>query len=188
MTGLEAPVRWVVLFRIGYGMAGQALRRSPDPAPLVAEQLRAGTGWAHMAHGALWLHSRTFRSDAQSASGARHFVSQHLTEHDLSYLVEDVRLVASELATNAMLHARTPFTVSLEQRLRVVLLTVRDGEPSTPERVDAKVMDTHGRGLFLVDHTSHDWGVTEGPGVSKSVWASFVTRPARAARSELDSA
>ncbi len=85
--------------------------------------------------------------------------------------------MASELATNAMLHARTPFTVSLEQLVRVVLLTVQDGSPSAPERVDAQVMDTQGRGMLLVDHTSHDWGVTEGPGGSKSVWASFVTQP-----------
>jgi anti-sigma regulatory factor (Ser/Thr protein kinase) len=126
----------------------------------------------------LWSQRCTFPSEAESASGARNFVSQQLTEHDLSYLVEDVRLVASELATNAMLHARTPFTVSLEQLVRVVLLTVQDGSPSAPERVDAKVMDTHGRGLFLVDHTSHDWGVRDGPEGSKSVWASFMTRRA----------
>ena len=126
----------------------------------------------------LWLQRCTFPSEVESASRARHFVSQQLTEHDLSYLVEDVRLVASELATNAMLHARTPFTVSLERLVRVVLLTVQDGSPSAPERVDAEVMDTHGRGLFLVLHTSHDWGVREGPDGSKSVWASFMTRRA----------
>ena len=86
--------------------------------------------------------------------------------------------MTSELATNAMLHARTPFTVSLEQLVRIVLLTVEDGSPSTPEPVGARDMDTHGRGLFLVDHTSHDWGVRKGPEGTKSVWASFETRPA----------
>lgn len=86
--------------------------------------------------------------------------------------------MTSELATNAMLHARTPFTVSLEQLVRVLLLTVEDGSASTPELVDARDMDTHGRGLFLVEHTSHDWGVRKGPEGTKSVWASFETRPA----------
>jgi hypothetical protein len=76
-----------------------------------------------------------------------------------------------------MRHARTPFTVSLQELVTGVLLTVRDGSPSAPERVEAEVMDTHGRGLFLVDHVSHAWGVTAGPGGSKSVWASFMTRP-----------
>src|SRR6476660_9738081 len=125
----------------------------------------------------LWSQRRTFPSEAESASRARSFVSQQLTEHDLSYLVEDVRLVASELATNAMLYARTPFTVSLQRLVGAVLLTVRDGSPVAPQRTDASPTETRGRGLFLVDHTSHDWGVTLGPGRSKSVWASFVTRP-----------
>ena len=91
-----------------------------------------------MVHRSLWLHTRTFPAEAGSVSGARRFISRHLAEHELSYLDEDVRLVASELATNAMLHARTPFTVSLEQLVRIVLLTVEDGSPSTPEPVGAR--------------------------------------------------
>lgn len=130
-----------------------------------------------MVHRFLWRHTRTFPAEAGSVSGARSFISRHLAEHELSYLDEDVRLVASELATNAMLHARTPFTVSLQRLVGAVLLTVRDGSPVAPERADASPTEVRGRGLFLVDHTSHDWGVTLGPGRSKSVWASFVTRP-----------
>ena len=122
-----------------------------------------------------WLHNCTFPAQVRSASRTRDFVTQHLAEHDLSYLAEDIRLVASELATNATLHARTPFRVSLGQRARVVVLVVRDGSLSAPQRVDAHVMDTHGRGLLLVDYVSHDWGVTEVPGGFKSVWASFMT-------------
>ena len=130
-----------------------------------------------MVHRARWIHTCTFPAEVGSVPSARDFVTQHLIEHNLSYLGEDVRLVTSELATNATLHARTPFTVSLQELVRGVLLTVQDGSPSTPERVEALVMDTHGRGLLLVDQTSHDWGVTGGPGGSKSVWASFVTQP-----------
>ena len=130
-----------------------------------------------MVHRTRWVHTCTFPAEVGSVPSARNFVTQHLIEHNLSYLGEDVRLVTSELATNATLYARTPFTVSLQELLTGVLLSVQDGSPTAPERVEAQVMDTHGRGLFLVDHTSHDWGVTEGPGGSKSVWASFVTRP-----------
>jgi anti-sigma regulatory factor (Ser/Thr protein kinase) len=125
----------------------------------------------------LWSQRCTFPAEAESASRARTFVSQQLTEHDLSYLVQDVRLVTSELATNAMLHARTPFTVSLQRLVGAVLLAVRDGSLVAPKRADALPTEIRGRGLFLVDHTSHDWGVTLGPGRSKSVWASFMTRP-----------
>jgi anti-sigma regulatory factor (Ser/Thr protein kinase) len=130
-----------------------------------------------MLHSALWSYEATFPAEAKSVSRARDFIGRRLTEHDLSYLVDDVRLVASELATNALLHARKPFTLSLEQLVRVVLLTAHGGSPAAQMPVDARVMDTRGRGLFLVDLASHAWGVTEGPGGSTSVWASFVTRP-----------
>ena len=132
-----------------------------------------------------WLYTCTFPESAGSASRARDFVSRHLAENDLSYLVDDVRLVTSELSTNALLHARTPFTVCLEGLVRVVLLTVQDGSPSPPQRVDPITMDTRGRGLFLVDDASHDWGVTLGPGGSKLVWVEFAKRPAPATPSVL---
>ncbi|MGZ4490098.1 MAG: ATP-binding protein [Nocardioidaceae bacterium] len=125
---------------------------------------------------ALWSHESTFPPDVGSVPKARDFVGQHLVEHDLSYLVEDVQLVVSELATNATMHARTPFAVSLEQLVRVVRLSVRDSSPSGVKRVAADVLDMHGRGLVIVGHMSHDWGVAVGPRGSKSVWASFVTR------------
>ena len=88
-----------------------------------------------MVHRTYWSYRCTFPAEAESASKTRDFISQHLAEHNLSYLGDGVRLVVSELATNAMLHARTPFTVSLEQLARGVLLTVRDGSPSAPESV-----------------------------------------------------
>src|SRR4029079_12655464 len=92
---------------------------------------------ASMAHRSLWLHTRTFPAEAGSVSRARSFISRHLAEHELSYLDEDVRLVASELATNATLPARTPFTVSLQRLVGAVLLAVRDGSLVAPKRADA---------------------------------------------------
>jgi len=41
-------------------------------------------------------------------------VTRQLVDHRLAYLVDEVRLVASELATNAVVHAATEFTVVLE--------------------------------------------------------------------------
>ena len=56
-----------------------------------------------------WSHETHLAAEAISASQARVFVSRHLLAHDLANLVDDVRVVVSELATNAMLHAQTPF-------------------------------------------------------------------------------
>ena len=72
--------------------------------------------------------------------------------------------------------ARTPFKVILERADESVLLSVQDGSPSPPAHVSLDRLDTAGRGVSIVDLVSHDWGVTDGPGEGKSVWASFAAR------------
>lgn len=129
-----------------------------------------------MSDSELWSQTHTFPVEPQSVFLARRFVGGHLVEHGLGNLVADVELVTSELATNALLHARTPFTLNLAQDARAVVLTVRDGSPSAPVMRDTEVMDTHGRGLLLVDMISHNWGVTEEADGAASVWASFLWR------------
>jgi anti-sigma regulatory factor (Ser/Thr protein kinase) len=126
----------------------------------------------------LWSHEAVLTAEPDSAARARAFVVQHLVEHRLSYLVDDVRLVAGELAANALLHAQTGFTVTLERRLRSVLLTVRDGSPTPPGPSHAvpHALALRGRGLFIVNVISESWGVTGWQGDTKSVWASFDIR------------
>ena len=123
-----------------------------------------------------WSHQATFEASPLSASQARAFVSDHLVDHRLSYLIEPVRLVTSELATNALLHAHTAFSVTLEGLDRIVLLTVRDHSRSLPARRAAQATDPTGRGLEIVDIVSLDWGFTEDATGSKAVWASFSIR------------
>ena len=123
-----------------------------------------------------WSHEAVLVAEPVSASRARDFVCLHLVEHHLLYLVEDIRLVASELATNAMVHAGTPFTVTLSASDGAVLLAVRDGSTSVPVKAVPQAMDTRGRGLLLVELLSREWGASTDGGGSKSVWASFATR------------
>lgn len=133
-----------------------------------------------MGHHALWSHETALPPEVDSPARARDFVRRQLIGHHLPYLVEDVRLVVSELATNAMQHARTPFTVRLEQGLRDVVLTVRDGSTSTPvesrPRGTVDALSPGGRGLVIVGQVSRAWGVTSATDGSKSVWATFTTR------------
>ena len=114
--------------------------------------------------------------EAVSVLSARRSVCVHLVDHRLLYLVDDARLVVSELAANAVRHAHSPFTVSLRQADRAVFLSVQDGSPGTPALLDPGLLSTAGRGLSIVDLVSEDWGVTPAPGGGKSVWASFSTR------------
>lgn len=129
-----------------------------------------------MSQATLWSHETQFPSEVESVPRARHFVCSLLIDHRLLYLVEDVRLVVSELATNAVRHAKTPIIVTLEQVDRSVLLTVTDGSLAPPVRQAVALLDTGGRGLSIVALVSHDWGVIRGPGETKSVWASFALR------------
>ena len=126
-----------------------------------------------------WSHEASFEASATSAFQARSFVSRHLIDHRLLYLVDPVRLVASELATNSLVHAQTAFSVTLAAADQTVLLTVRDDSPALPVRRTAQAMDLTGRGLEIVDSVSHGWGTNEDGAGSKAVWASFTIRTPR---------
>ncbi|GAB3774310.1 anti-sigma regulatory factor (Ser/Thr protein kinase) [Nocardioides ginsengisegetis] len=122
---------------------------------------------------ARWSYDLELHPQPQSVAGARRFVSDHLVDHDLPHLVDDVRLVVSELATNALLHAGTSFGILLWARGGLVVLEVRDGSPDGPSLGAAADTDTNGRGIALVGALSRDWGVTDYVDGAKSVWASF---------------
>ncbi len=128
-----------------------------------------------MTHSSAWAYETELAAELVSASCARDFICLHLGELDLPHLADDMRLVVSELATNALLHAHPPFTVSLRSDGTSVRVTVGDGSSSVPVRATAGDMDAGGRGLAIVDELSDDWGVIQGPGETKSVWASFGT-------------
>jgi hypothetical protein len=124
-----------------------------------------------------WSHQTTFEATPVSASEARAFVSGHLLDHQLLHLVDPIRLVASELATNALVHAQTAFSVTLAALGETVLLTVRDDSSSVPVRRAGQVLDLAGRGLEIVSIISLEWGTIQAEGVgSKAVWASFAIK------------
>ncbi len=123
--------------------------------------------------GALWAHEITLAPERQSVATARRFVREHLTGHGLPLLVDDVTLVASELATNALRHSGTVFTVAITAFSEDLVLAVEDVSSSMPVLVDAGLDDVAGRGLTIVDVLSREWGVVVGQDVGKSVWAAF---------------
>jgi anti-sigma regulatory factor (Ser/Thr protein kinase) len=122
-----------------------------------------------------WCHETTLPADPLSAGRARAFVVHHLVAHRRLSLVDPVRLVASELATNAVTHAQTAFIVTLSELDHVVTLSVEDELPSEEPNLGAiGVLDEHGRGLMIVDLMSQSWGVSTDHRGAKQVWASFV--------------
>jgi anti-sigma regulatory factor (Ser/Thr protein kinase) len=123
-----------------------------------------------------WMHQVELPGEARSVGLARSFVKDLLLAHGLAALVPDVRLVASELATNAIVHAATVFTVTVSGVGAVLLLEVRDGSRAGP--VLAATIDglaTNGRGIAIVRELSRAWGVDRNTSGGKTVWAEFDT-------------
>ena len=92
-------------------------------------------------------------------------------------LEDDVRVVTSELATNALLHARTPFTLRLTMDGGLVRMTMVDASPVRPRmrRFDTAESAT-GRGLRMVAHLTQAWGIQQ-DGVGKAVWCEIPVGP-----------
>jgi hypothetical protein len=122
----------------------------------------------------LWSHTTTLPAQPDSVRSARDFICSRLRQHDLQYLSDDIRLVISELATNATVHAATPFTVTVAGHRQLLVLSVQDASASLPATRPASLTATGGRGLSIVAGMSSDWGVTTADSKGrKSVWASF---------------
>lgn len=83
--------------------------------------------------------------------------------------------LVSELATNAVIHARTRFSVSVSLEGDCLRLTVADRSPRSPVTKSHSREATTGRGLSLVGALSDDWGVQHHQG-GKAIWALIRAR------------
>jgi anti-sigma regulatory factor (Ser/Thr protein kinase) len=112
---------------------------------------------------------------AASVGEARRFVTRTLAGWGAEPCEWPAAALVSELATNAVLHAGTTFSVSLtldDDRLR---LEVRDGSTARPVVRNYGEDATTGRGLRLVVQLSEQWGV-EPQTASKTVWCVLTVR------------
>ena len=110
---------------------------------------------------------RRFDPEARSAREARSFVADALP--DLDGLDTRVALAVSEVASNAILHARTPFTVRVLVDPDRVRVEVTDQDPHMPVRQDYAADSVTGRGLAIVEELSDRWGA-DGHEGDKTVW------------------
>jgi anti-sigma regulatory factor (Ser/Thr protein kinase) len=124
---------------------------------------------------------RSFAPDAASIRAARRFVLDAVAS--ASPDVRDaISVMVSELAMNAVQYAGTDFGVSMElteDSLRVEVTDSGGGTPAAAPRPAASSL--HGRGLFLVDRLSDEWGVSPSrDGPQTSVWFRVAMRGAQA--------
>jgi signal transduction histidine kinase len=110
---------------------------------------------------------RRFEPEAASARAARAFVSSALPE--IEGLDERVSLAVSEVTSNAILHARTPFEVFVSVDARRVRVEVQDHDPRLPQRQDFGLDSVTGRGLAILETVSDRWGA-DSLRHDKTVW------------------
>ncbi len=100
---------------------------------------------------------------------ARRFVRSRLVDGAAD--VDTAALLVSEVVTNAILHARTTVTLTVDVGDDVVRITVRDGSPARPQLHAFAPTSTTGRGLRLLDRLARRWGVDADPVTGgKIVW------------------
>ena len=110
-----------------------------------------------------------------SVGAARRFIQGRARVWALPEPVsEQLVLIGSELVTNAVLHARTELTLTLELRDGRVRISVKDKSqaPATLRHYRADALT--GRGLGVVATLSDRWGVSAAAD-GKVVWAELAT-------------
>jgi anti-sigma regulatory factor (Ser/Thr protein kinase) len=96
----------------------------------------------------------------EQVSYVRHQTALILQLWRLADLTSPVEVLISELATNAVRHARTLFTVSVTWDGLTLTAEVSDASPLAPRPQLNPYPDREGgRGLLLVDAIASDWGV-----------------------------
>jgi anti-sigma regulatory factor (Ser/Thr protein kinase) len=119
-------------------------------------------------------------NDLSSVAEARRFVRKRLREWDIYDPLDDALLVVSELAANALTHARSSYRIRLSATSVALRIEVDDGGAGTPEPQPLTETEEHGRGLHLVDALAASWGMESAETGGKRVWAELAL-PATAA-------
>jgi anti-sigma regulatory factor (Ser/Thr protein kinase) len=115
------------------------------------------------------LVERTFDVDSTTPARARETIE--VLEGSLTQAeFDDLQLLVSEVATNAVRHGRRgPIRLTVSRSPRSVRVAVTDrGEGFAPGQVEPSMYQGSGWGLFLVQQLAGDWGVTRDDGTT--VW------------------
>ena len=138
------------------------MTRGADAQHAVLDKGTVSQDWAEQA----------FAGVTAAPAHARMFVIDVLSKWGRSDLIDDAVLVVSELATNAVIHGRSEFSVQIRRTGSNVRLEVVDDSSHEPCPTAASQFAAGGRGLSLVAAVSREWGfdrIDDG----KSVWAEF---------------
>ena len=120
---------------------------------------------------------RTFTLTREAPAAARHFAVATIGHWGAENLADDVALVVTELAANAVRHARSGFTIVLSACRNVLRIAVRDASPLPSGGAAAVLKPAPLHGLCAVQAMARRWGVEPLGSLGKTVWVelSLVT-------------
>lgn len=111
-----------------------------------------------------------------SVAGARTFVAGLLREAPTE-VVETVTLMVSELATNCVRHAKTPYRIQVTVDGSTIRVEVTDHSSARATARSPGPFESHGRGLQIVRGLADQWGVIERPALpGKTAWFTLDPR------------
>jgi anti-sigma regulatory factor (Ser/Thr protein kinase) len=121
-------------------------------------------------------HCTTNLESTLGAPGhARAVVRTVLRDEGLDDFLDDALLLASELVTNAVVHADGPISMAIAVDGPLVRVEVSDHTLGTLS-IDDSTPETSGRGLRLLDALAARWGSDATPD-GKIVWFELRARP-----------
>lgn len=114
--------------------------------------------------------ARPFAFSREAPAAARHFAVATLNAWGAGDLAGDVALVVTELAANAIVHARSAFIVILSVHDDLLRISVRDAVPLDGAGLRAAPL----HGLAVVDGLASRWGVESLGNAGKTVWVDLL--------------
>lgn len=115
------------------------------------------------------VRSWSFPASTAAVSLARNAIAEHVDQLGFSARREDVRLLVSELVTNAVIHAAGGCEVTVRIADDCLRIEVADHSHRTIDLQPQTLTRTNGRGLFIVQTLADSWGVDHHAG-GKAVW------------------
>jgi hypothetical protein len=130
------------------------------------------------------VRERSFPAELDSVRAARHFVTGLLNQGPDDALACDAAIVATELAANAVVHARSGFTLTVSRSPAALRIAVLDGDPLIHRNGSMPFDIRPGHGLSVVSQLASGWAVERLP-EGKVVWADLPAEPAGHSRLSL---
>jgi len=159
--GPGAPLDDIAVLAFRRTVTRSASRREPSQTTLESRRRSRRRRTAH-----------AFPLDPQRILLARRFAVDAVRDWPVDPL--SVALVVTELASNAVQHAGTSYTVQVEWDPSVVRIEVTDEGEGMPTCTVPAPGTGHGRGLVLVDTLAREWGVRRET-TGKTVWVDLPT-------------